>query len=205
MAILLPFNIVLACVDFYELKVSNSYSGTSTWYSIWTLYHRKFLLNNSHHPTFVDAWLFSCEYLPVCSSILTVLRFTVLHSVWGSIYPYWSINNLGICNSGRLIDFRAYFCKYRRLYGLLGRILYSNDRWLVCRSRSRLLLSRECKATWQLHWYFLDESRIGWHLQQRSKIYYSRNLERQSVYLSVSMLSNCGDCVRYMHPRLAQD
>ena len=165
MAILLPFNIVLACTDFYELKVSLIGSIVQTEY-LYELFINKyiFLIIILIYSISVDGRLFSSEYLPICAIILIVFWLTIFHSVWGSIYTDWSINNMGICDIGHLVDFGAHICKFWRLYGLLDSILYPDDRRMVCRSCPRLLLSRECKATWQLHWYFLDKSRVGWHL-----------------------------------------
>ena len=72
MAILLPFNIILSCMDFYEEKVSLGGLNFSLWRILILI-------------LFLDARLVSSADVSVRITISTILRVYVLHNLRGPL------------------------------------------------------------------------------------------------------------------------
>ena len=154
MAILLPFNIILSCMDFYEEKVSLRRLNFTLW---------RFLILILT----LDAWLVSSADLSVRFAISSILRVNVLHNLRGSLDESWDSDRLLFRLLGSWLEHHTLSCERRRWIWFLERICYAGNPRLVLRYFSRMRLQGECKTSWWLHWHLSDEPRSGWNSKQR--------------------------------------
>ena len=181
MAILLPFNIILSCMDFYEEKVSLTGLNFSLW--------RFLILILS-----LDAWLVSSADLSVRFAVSSILRVYVLHNLWGPLDESWDSDRPLFRVLGSWPEHHTFSCERRRRIWILERICYAGNPRLVLRYISRMRLQGECKTSRWLHRHLSDELRSGWNSKQCPQVRHSWDLARLASRFSKCKLFSWSAC-----------